>query len=324
MFDKDVAERARDQLVGCVYTIFTPFDANENVDYDSIEAYLRTLHAQGARRFYAMAYNSRYSQMTMDEIFELNRFCAQTVKKMDPESTVIVGDPIHCSTKHSVECARAAREAGADLISVICREKYFEDDQVLEHFATVGRESGLGVLVHEMPFLSGQDGKQMNWPISLLQSLARIPEVVALKEDAKEPDVVKATLELEPRIRVVLAGRKSSFLPYHPLGARAYLNGISIIDARIGENFWAALEGGDERTVRFILEELESPFFDELCAKYGWHRCNKALLEAAGFMSRRDRMPLKHLLDERFAEVSAVYKRIEAALARAPWMTGET
>ncbi|WP_305984993.1 dihydrodipicolinate synthase family protein [Roseibium sp. MMSF_3544] len=319
MFDKDAAEWARDRLEGCVYTIFTPFDANEAVDYDSLEAYLRMLHEQGARKFYAMAYNSRYSQMTMDEIFELNRFCAQTVKKIDPESVVIVGDPIHCSTKHSVECARAAREAGADLISVICREKYFEDDQILEHFAKVGRESGLGVLVHEMPFLSGQDGKQMNWPLSLLRSLARIPEVVALKEDAKEPDIVKATLQLEPRIRVVLAGRKSSFLPYHPLGARAYLNGISIIDAQIGENFWTALESGDEQTVRFILDELESPFFDGLCAKYGWHRCNKALLEAAGLMPRRDRMPLKHLPDEQFSEVTAVCGRIKAALARAPW-----
>ena len=45
------------------------------------------------------------------------------------------------------------------------------------------------------------------------------------------------------------------------------------------------------------MDKLEAPFFDSVVAKYGWHRTNKALLQAAGLMHRRDRMPLKHLND---------------------------
>ena len=117
----------------------------------------------------------------------------------------------------------------------------------------------------------------------------------------------------------MIAGRKSSFLPFKEYGARAYLNGISIIDATIGEKFWAAYESGDASTIDFILTELESPFFDGSCATYGWHRTNKALLEAAGLMSRRDRMPLKHLSDEDFKSVQADYAKVADALTRAPW-----
>ena len=307
-------EDRKARLEGCIYTIFTPFDADEEVDYDSLRSYLRHLYDGGARCFYAMAYNSRYSQMTDAEIMALNAFCIKEVKALDPDNIVVVGDPIHCSTKVSADFARQAAEEGADFISLIMREKYFSDEQVLDHYAEIGRAANIALLVHEMPFLSGADGSQMQWPMSLLRRLREVPQIAALKEDAKTFDIIKVALELEPDIRVVLAGRKSAFLPFYKMGARAYLNGISIIDARIGEIFWKALEGGRQPVVDYVLNELEAPFFDECAAKYGWHRTNKALLEAAGLMPRRDRMPLKHLSDEQFKDVQAVHDRIAAAL----------
>jgi 4-hydroxy-tetrahydrodipicolinate synthase len=48
-------------------------------------------------------------------------------------------------------------------------------------------------------------------------------------------------------------------------------------------------------------------------AKYGWHRTNKALLQAAGHMHRRDRMPLQHLTDEEYVLVQSVYETIASA-----------
>jgi 4-hydroxy-tetrahydrodipicolinate synthase len=308
MFDE-----VKDRLVGCFYTIFTPFAEDESVDYEVLEKYLTVLYRQGARRFYAMAYNSRYSQLTHAEILDLNQFCIRTVKHLDRDNIVIVGDPIHCSTRETIEFTRHARDAGADLASLIVREKYFSDDQILDHYAEVGRSTGMAILVHEMPFLSGYDGKQMYWPQSLMSALSKVPQIVALKEDAHDFATTRQALELEPRIRVIIAGRKSSFVKYKPYGARAYLNGISIIDAGIGERFWNAYENDDQKVIRFVLERLEAPFFERCVAKYGWHRTNKALLQAAGYMHRRDRMPLKHISDEEFVLVQAVYREIVSA-----------
>ncbi len=307
-------EDIKERLQGCVYTIFTPFDANENIDYEALDRYLTHIYRTGGRKFYAMAYNSRYSQLKHSEIMELNAFCIRKVKALDPKNVAIVGDPIHCSTKETIEFSRHAKDAGADLVSLLVREKYFGDDQILDHYAEVGRESGIGILVHEMPFLSGANGLQMHWPTSLFLSLPKIPEIVALKEDAKDFETTKLALTLEPRIRVVIAGRKSTFMNYRPFGARAYLNGISMLDARIGEAFWAAYEKNDQQAIKVILERLEAPFFDRCAAKYGWHRTNKALLQAAGLMHRRDRMPLKHLGDKEYAEVEAVHREVAAAM----------
>ena len=306
-------EGIKERLQGCVYTIFTPFDANENVDYAALQGYFAHMYKTGARKFYAMAYNSRYSQLTHAEILELNAFCIREIKKLDRGAVVIVGDPIHCSTKESIEFSRHAKDHGADLISLLVREKYFSDEQILDHYAQVGREAKLGILVHEMPFLSGMNGLQMHWPNSLLLKLPQVPEIVALKEDAKDFEVTKLSLTLEPRIRVVIAGRKSVFMDFQPFGARAYLNGISMLDARIGEAFWAAYEKNDKDRIKYIIEKVEAPFFDRCCAKYGWHRCNKALLQAAGFMHRRDRMPMPHLSDADYALIVEIHREVAAA-----------
>lgn len=299
------------RLEGPIYTIFTPFDDRFEIDYRALESYLETLYAQGARRFYAMAYNSRYSQLSDHEIMDLNGFCATKLKQMDSTNIVIVGDPIHCSTEVSIEFAKHARDNGADMISLIMREKYFSDAQVLEHFSSVGRKADFPILVHEMPFLSGFDGTQMHWPISLLQALPQVPEIVALKEDAKDPDITRAALRLQPDISVVIAGGgKAALQGYLADGARSWLNGISIIDASIAEHFWSACKNGEEEHQRFVIEKLEKPFFEGVVRKYGWHRTNKALLQAAGMMHRRDRMPLPHLADDEFEEVAKVYSLI--------------
>src|SRR5262245_20963624 len=136
MFD-DVKER----LQGCVYTIFTPFDEQENIDYAALDKYLEHIYKTGGRKFYAMAYNSRYSQLKHSEIMELNAFCIRKVKALDKNNVVIVGDPIHCSTKETSEFARHAKDEGADLISLLVREKHFSDEQIIEHYAEVGRET---------------------------------------------------------------------------------------------------------------------------------------------------------------------------------------
>ena len=303
-------EELKANLEGCFYTIFTPFKENLDIDYLSLEKYLNYLYSNGASRFYAMAYNSRYSQMRHTEIKSFNKFCIETVKKLDNKNIIVVGDPIHCSTEESLEFTLHAKENGADLISLIVREKYFSDEQILEHFKFIGEKSQFPILVHEMPFLSGYNGQQMHWPESLLNSLLKNPYIVALKEDAKNFEITSQALKLEPNIRIIIAGTKSSFMKYKELGARSYLNGISIIDARIGELFWESYKNLDEEAIEFILNELEAPFFNEAVSKYGWHRCNKALLQAAGLMHRRERMPLKELSEKEFQDIKRIYSQI--------------
>lgn len=304
-------ESLKNKLEGCFYTIFTPFDENYQIDYNGIRKYIEFLYDGGARKFYVMAYNSRYSQLNEEEILSLNEFCIKEVKKLDQNNIIIVGDPIHCSTETSLKFAKHAKRNGADLISLIVREKYFNDEQILNHYKYIGEQSNFPILVHEMPFLSGKDGKQMDWPLSLLEKLKENPYIVAIKEDAKNFEITKQVLKLEPDIKVIIAGVKRKLIEFKPFGARAYLNGISILDARIGEKFWLSWEKNDFEKINQIIERLEDPFFTTVVKKYGWHRCNKAILQCLGFFNRRDRMPMPHLNDEENQEVILVFNKLK-------------
>lgn len=307
-------ESLKEALQGPVFTIFTPFDENYNIDYSSLRAYVDHLYMGGARIFYVMAYNSRFSQMTHQEIYDVNNFCTCYVKELSANNIIIVADPIHCSTKTSLEFAKSAKKSGADAISLLFREKYFNDRHVIDHYDFIGKNSDFPIVVHEMPFLSGMNGKQMNWPFSLLASIAELPYVVALKEDAKDMSIAKYALSLEPDVRIIFAGTKRTFLPLLDLGLKAYLNGISIIDAQIGIKFWEAVKSKDIDLVNFIVEKLEDPFFLGPVKKYGWHRCNKGLLQAHGLMHRRDRMPLESLNQDEYNDILRVHDQISAKL----------
>ena len=75
--------------------------------------------------------------------------------------------------------------------------------------------------------------------------------------------------------------------------------------------FWESLKNNDESQVNYILENIEDPFWDNLVSNFGWHRSNKALLEAAGLMDRYDRLPMVHLEERDFQTVKEFFKSHE-------------
>ena len=80
------------------------------------------------------------------------------------------------------------------------------------------------------------------------------------------------------------------------------------------KSFGKAGKLDDMDRIKEIIEKLEDPFFDTVVKKYGWHRCNKALIQCLGIFHRRDRMPMPHLNEEEFKEVQNVFKTIQENL----------
>ena len=182
------------KLEGTIFTVYTSFDKNELINYQQIENYLVFLYENNVRNFYVMPYNSRYSQLYEKEIFELNNFVIKTVKSLNKENICIVSDSIHGPTSLSVEMGFDAFNTGCDIFASICREKYFSDAQVLQHYSRLSDSLKMPLLVHEMPFLSGFNAQNMKWPLTLIESLLEIENIVAIKEDAKEVEYGKKLL----------------------------------------------------------------------------------------------------------------------------------
>ncbi len=295
-------------LTGPIFTVFTSFSNNGDINYLEIESYLNFLYEKNVRNFYVMPYNSRYSQLTEDEIFKLNEFVIHTVKQIDKDNFVIVSDCIHGPTTLSAEYGYKAFDNGADMFASIVREKYFSNNQIFKHFDYLSKKLTMPLLVHEMPFLSGYDAKNLKWPLSLIEELKNIENIVAIKEDAKDLEYGKKVIDiLEPEIRIIFAGKKRYIKDLFPHGLKSYLNGTSIINPDIAFTFWNSLNEHDDSLVNSILRQIEDPFWDNIVSKYGWHRSNKALLHSAGLMSRYDRLPMEHLNEIEFREIQLFF-----------------
>lgn len=295
-------EKLKEQIVGPIFTVYTAFDENLKVDYNSIEKHIDWMASKGAKIFYVMPYNSRYSQLRESEILELNTRSSKMIKK-HKGTIAIVSDCIHGPTELSVEMGAAAKETGADIFASIVREKWFSNKQIFNHYASISDSVNMPLLIHEMPFLSGYDSKNMRWPIDLFNMLSEIDDIIAIKEDTKNVDYAIETLNLEPRFRLIFAGRKSYFAKLREHGVKAYLNSISMIEPKYGFDFWNLMQSGTDEQLNSWLDKYDNSFWDGLVKKYGWHRCNKAALEAAGFMKRIERLPLQALSNNEFQDV---------------------
>ncbi len=297
------------KIEGAIYTVFTPFLRNLNIDYKSLEKYLDFLSNNGAQVFYVMPYNSRYSQLTEKEILELNKFCILKIKSLN--KTIIVSDPIHGPTSLKEEYCHAAKELGADIFASICREKYFCNEQIFNHYNKMSKYK-IPLLVHVMPFLSGYTADNMEWPISIFKQLKKIKNIIAIKEDTKSIIYANKLIRMfEPRFKIILAGRKNYFLKLNKFST--YLNGISIIDPKIDKIFLYLKKKNIIEANKFV-REVDNFFWDGIVKKYGWHRTNKALLEAKGFMSRRERLPMIALNKKEFKDIKLSFSTIEKRL----------
>tara|TARA_B100000212_G_C27385019_1_gene538994 strand:- start:14770 stop:15735 length:966 start_codon:yes stop_codon:yes gene_type:complete len=306
----------KNKIKGPVYSVVTPFNKDQSIDFISLEKYIKRIYSSGGRIFYVMAYNSRFSELSFSEIKDLNQFVVNKVKTIDKSNIVIVADPLHCSTEVSIDFCNHASQIGADVISLIFREKFYSEKQVYTHYSMCSSATEIGLLIHEMPFISGLGGHTVNWPVRLLDKLADIENIVAIKEDAKEDSYSDQVIKcIKDRLSIIISGGgKRQWLRFSEKGCQAWLNGIGVFEPKLPIIFYNAYLKSDQKIIDFILTKIEDPFFNNICSKYGWHLSIKAALEFRGIFSRFERMPMMPIDQTEMKYVINEMKEIEKSI----------
>jgi len=296
----------KNKLKGPIFSIITPFkNDGKDIDYEGLINYIKYMYNEGARIFYAMAFNTRYLLMSEEEILKVNEVIIKTIKNFnDLETVIIVGDPLDCSTQTSIKFAQHAKEQGADLISLIYRAYLFFDEHVYNHYKTIADTVDIPILVHEMPFMKGipkhQDG---NWSIDLLDRLADIPSVIAVKEDAKVDDYTKDIVDkISDRVAIIVSGNGLQQWSKVSEKCQAWLTGIGNFCPKMELDFYKYHLKGNQEKCDEIIEVIEKPYFwikDNL----SWHLGIKSTLHILGIMDRQERMPYESLNSEQHQKV---------------------
>ncbi len=286
------------KIQGPVFTVMTPFKENGEIDYDVLEKYLHRIYDAGGRIFYVTAYSSRYSVLSWEEIENLNEYVIETVKTINSDTIVIIGDPIHCESEISLQFAEDAKYIGADAISLIYGERYYSNEAIYAHYEYINNRVDIPIVIHLTPLVSGITGQLMNWPIVLVDELIKLDNVIAIKEDSKDDDYTEKIIRIvDDRLPIILSGGgKKRWIKFR---TEAWLNGISMFEPKLAIKFWEA----SDLYRCDLYRKIEIPFFEKIVSKYGWQLSIKAAMEARGIMSRRERLPMLAISDVEYLKV---------------------
>jgi len=271
------------------------------------------MYKNGAKIFYAMAFNTRYLLMSEEEIYKVNECVIKKVKSFNDEKTIIiVGDPLDCSTDTSIKFAQHAKDHGADMISLIYRSYLFYDEHVFNHYNTIANTVDIPILIHEMPFMKGiPDHQDGNWSIDLLDRLADIPNVIAIKEDTKDDEYTNNVVnKICDRVSIIVSG--NGLQQWVPVSEKcqAWLSGIGNLFPKVELDYYQYHLNNNKDKCNDIIENIEKPFF-YVKDNYSWHLGIKSALEHLGIMNKQERMPYQELDEEKHKHVCEIVEQIK-------------
>ena len=177
----------QNKLKGPIFSIITPFNKNEKIDYKFLKNYINYLYERGARNFFVMVYNSRLGLLTKEEILKLNVFCIKIVKKLNKKNIIICAEPYQTSTEESIKYIRYFKSAGADIVSVIFGEKYYSDIQIYNHYKKLNDKGNMNLLLHQQLLESGISSNQPYkfYSLNLIKKISKLKNFVANERRCK-------------------------------------------------------------------------------------------------------------------------------------------
>ena len=289
------------------------FTESREVSWADIDRYVNEMIVANVDTIYSMAYNSRYMQLSNDELVELHYFVADRIKETD--ISFIVGHPF-LSTRNELDDYFTRLKPISEKISAVSMlypERYYGNHEIIEDFVNVPSDYGFKTLVHEMKLVSGYNGELMDWPEELLFRILEKSNVVGVKEDSKNDDVTTGLIaHFGSEKNIIVAGhgkRRTLDLASAQANTFSWLNGSSMVKPALGMEFCARLnvDGGDSAYIQTYISQFEVPFF-HFVKRYGWHMAHKAMLAQRGYSScERFPMPSPSIhMDE--ADVIALEK----------------
>lgn len=211
-------------IFGRVLTaMITPFDAAGGVDYAEAGHIAQWLIEHGSDGLVVTGTTGESATLSLDEKM---RMYETVVKAVGGRAKVLAGTGSY-DTAETVELSRAASETGVDGLLVVT--PYYNrpsQEGLYQHYAAVAGAGALPVVLYNVPARTG-----VNLEAATVLRLARIENIVAVKEASKLLDQVGEIIAGAPEGFQVYGGADEVNLPILALGG---VGNISVISHVVG------------------------------------------------------------------------------------------
>lgn len=284
-------------FTGACTALVTPF-LDGKVNYPMMEQLLRRQIDAGITAVVIGGTTGESSTLSDTEKITLFSRCKDYVG----DRCLIIAGTGSNNTVHSVELSIAAEKAGVDALLVV--SPYYNKatpDGIIMHYLSICHSVSLPVIVYNVPSRTGLD-----IPVSVYQSLARIPNIAGVKEASS--DITKIT-----RIRQVCgshfaiwSGNDDQVVPVMSMGGIGVISVLSNIKPEETAAMCNAALAGDFDTASALQCEL-FPLIDSLFSEVNPIPV-KAAMKIIGYDCGECRLPLTSMNDENREQLAYLLK----------------
>jgi len=203
-------------LKGCGTALVTPFKSDSQLDLEAYRKLIRWQLDSGVHFMVPAGTTGESVTLNEEEYREVIRTCVETVSGAVP---VVAGAGTN-NTAHAIHLATIAQEEGADALLVVTPyyNKPTQEGLVL-HFSKIAESISLPVVLYNVPGRTA-----INITAETVLRLARVDNVIAIKEASGDLGQVMQILARRPSDFVVLSGDDSLTLPVMAMGGEGIIS----------------------------------------------------------------------------------------------------
>lgn len=271
-------------LAGLYAPIPTPFDDQERVAYDQLEANLQRWCAQPLDGIVMPGSNSEAAFLTQAERVEIWRTCAPVLQAGGKRFIAGTGAE---TTAETITLTQVAADLGASVALILPPYFYkpvLTHETLVAHYRAVADASPLPLLVYNVPAFTGVD-----FGLATLLALAEHPQIIGIKDSSSNIVKMAELAARRPGFRI-FAGTGSALLPFLSIGAVGgvlALANIAAVPLRRLMDLFAEGRQQDAQRLQLALVELNSV----ITARFGVSGLKYAM-DQAGFYGGPARRPL--------------------------------
>ncbi|EGT3844537.1 4-hydroxy-tetrahydrodipicolinate synthase [Clostridioides difficile] len=206
---------------GSAVALVTPFTEDNNVNFEKLGELIEYHIENGTDALVVCGTTGEATTMSESEIFAVIKY---TVEKVNKRIPVIAGTGSN-NTMLSVHMSQEAEKLGVDGLLIITPYYNKTNEKGLKlHFETIANSVKLPIILYNVPGRT-----KVNIKPSVMAELAKIDNIVAVKEASGDLAQVAEIAKLVPKDFAIYSGNDDTILPLLSLGGSGVISVLANI-----------------------------------------------------------------------------------------------
>ncbi|REJ09907.1 4-hydroxy-tetrahydrodipicolinate synthase [Halobacillus trueperi] len=279
----------------------TPFDSEENIDFDATRALVNHLIENGSDGLVIAGTTGESPTLSTEEKVSLFKFVVEVV---DGRVPVIAGTGSN-NTRASIRLTEKAEEIGVDAVMLVT--PYYNkptQEGLYQHFSTIAQSTSLPVMLYNIPGRS-----VINMEPATVIRLSQIKNIVSIKEASGDLDAATEIIRETSDDFSVYSGEDSNTLPFVSIGGTGI---VSVSSHVIGNEMQQMIQSFREGDFAYAAR-LHQKLLPVMHAIFSAPSPSpvKAALNAKGVEAGGVRLPLLPLSEEEEKHVLSELEKVQ-------------